>query len=337
MTYKAAGVDKQAAASVKEIIHKFARSTYTSSVVGKSGFFAGLYRLAGYRDPVLASSTDSVGTKLKLAVAMESYESLGADLVNLNVNDIYVAGAKPIFFLDYIAMEKLEPKAIEGLVKGMSQACKAAGCVLIGGETATMPDTYRKGDFDFVGFVVGAAERDELIDGSTVKPGDALIGIPSTGLHTNGFSLARRALGTDANPAILRRSYPELGRTLAEALLAPHRCYTPLLDPVLQKIKAMSHITGGALVGNTPRALPKGVTAIIRRGTWDELPIFGLIQRSGNIETAEMFNVFNMGIGMVVVVAAEDVAAVCRAASDATVIGEIVKQRDDQRVIIEGL
>lgn len=336
-TYKAAGVDRKALGDIKEVIHKYARQTYTLHVLSEAGLFSGMLRLAGYKDPVLAVSTDGVGTKLKVAVQMGQYESLGMDLVNLNINDVYTSGARPLLFLDYIGIEKPEQTVIEGLVRGMSQACQQAGCAFIGGETAQMPGTYQPGAFDFVGFVVGVVERDAIIDGSRVQPGDALLGVPSSGVHTNGFSLVRRVFGTDDNPSVLHRYHAELGCTLGEALLVPHRPYTPLLDPVLPHVKSMAHITGGGFFKNVPRVLPKGMAAHIRRGTWRELPIFHMLQESGGIDTLEMFSTFNMGLGMVLVVSAEAVTEVRKAVPEAEVIGEVVRQRDEQRIAIEGI
>jgi phosphoribosylformylglycinamidine cyclo-ligase len=304
-------------------------------VLGEEGRFSGLFQLAGYRDPVLVSSTDSVGTKLQVAVLMDSYESLGEDLVNLNVGDILTSGAKPLFFLDYIAMEKLDTKAVEGLIKGIARACREAGCALIGGETAQMGGTYLEGAFDFVGFVVGVVERDAIIDGSSVRDGDVLLGLPSSGVHTNGMSLVRRVFRIDENPSVLRQHHPELGRTLGEELLAPHRGYSTLLDPVLPKLKAVAHITGGGIVENVPRTLPEGMCAAVRRGTWREHPIFWMLQEEGGVDTDEMFRVFNMGLGMVLAVSPDDASGVQAALPDAVVVGEVVRQKDDRRVIIE--
>lgn len=334
-TYLSAGVDRHAADAVKDLIHSYARSTHTPQVLGEEGRFSGLFQLAGYRDPVLVSSTDSVGTKLQVAVLMDSYESLGEDLVNLNVGDIVTSGAKPLFFLDYIAMEKLDTKAIDGLIKGIARACRASGCALIGGETAQMGGTYLEGAFDFVGFVVGVVERDAIIDGSSVRDGDVLLGLPSSGVHTNGMSLVRRVFRIDENPSVLRQHHAELGRTLGEELLAPHRGYSKLLEPVLPKLKAIAHITGGGIVENVPRTLPEGMCAAVRRGTWREHPIFWMLQEEGGVGTDEMFRVFNMGLGMVLAVSPYDAPSVQEALPDAVVVGEVVRQKDERRVIIE--
>lgn len=334
-TYLSAGVDRTAAEVVKDLIHGYARSTHTPRVLGEEGRFSGLFHLDGYRDPVLVSSTDSVGTKLKVAVLMDSYESLGADLVNLNVGDILTSGAKPLFFLDYIAMETLDTKAIDGLIRGISQACRETGCALIGGETAQMGGTYQKDAFDFVGFVVGVVERDAIIDGSSVREGDLLLGVPSSGVHTNGFSLVRKVFRIDEDPSVLRRHYPELGRTLGEQLLVPHRSYAPLLEPILSKVKGIAHITGGGIVENLPRTLSEGLGASVRRGTWREPPIFWMLQEEGGIDTDEMFRVFNMGLGMVLAVSPDDASDIQAALPEATVVGEVTRQKGDQRVVIE--
>ena len=255
-TYLSAGVDLETLEEIKDKIVAFARVTHGPEVIDFGGGFAGMYRLAGYKDPVLVSSTDSVGTKLRIASLLGHYESLGTDLVNLNVNDILTRGARPLFFLDYISMGSLEIQRTDALLRGMAWACREAGCALIGGETAQTPGIYEEDAFDLVGFVVGAVERESLIDGSTIKEGDVLLGIPSSGLHTNGFSLVRRVFQTDSDGTAVHHHYDELNHTLGEELLIPHRCYYPLLEPVLPLIKGMAHITGGGLESNVPRVLP---------------------------------------------------------------------------------
>ena len=333
-TYRSAGVDLEALEGIRERIGALARVTHGPQVLGGPGGFAGLYRLEGYRKPVLVSSTDGVGTKLRIASLLGHHESLGIDLVNLNVNDILTRGAKPLFFLDYISMADLDHQRTDSLLRGMAWACREAGCSLIGGETAQMPGFYTKGAFGLAGFVVGVVELDAMIDGSRTSEGDVLVGVPSSGLHTNGFSLVRKVFDTDRDPAVLYKRYDELNRTLGEALLTPHRCYYPLLEPVLPMINAMAHITGGGLMENVPRGLPPGLSARLEAEAWDVPPIFHVVQREGNIDDQEMFRVFNMGLGMVVACAPDDVPAVA-AAAEGRVVGEVVRQRGETRVTVE--
>ena len=334
-TYLSAGVDRAAFEGIKEKIGAFSRITHGPQVIGAVGGFAGLYRLEGYREPVLVSSTDSVGTKLKIGSILGHYESLGLDLVNLNVNDILTQGAKPLFFLDYISMDSPEPQVMEALLRGMAWACREAGCALIGGETAQAPGVYVEDAFDLVGFVVGAVERESLIDGSVIREGDALLGIPSSGVHTNGFSLVRHIFRFEEDRSALYRRYDDLNHAIGEELLIPHRCYYPLLEPVLPMIKGMAHITGGGLEGNVPRVLPAGLAARVRLGSWEVNPIFNIIQREGNVEWDEMFHVFNMGLGMVLACDPEAVSELQSALPDARVVGEVSRQVGDERVVIE--
>jgi phosphoribosylformylglycinamidine cyclo-ligase len=307
MTYAAAGVDLQAAGRLKARIAEIARTARRPEVLADVGPFAGLFRLTGRRDPVLVASCDGVGTKARLAALMGAYESIGRDLVSLNVNDILTVGAEPLFFLDYIASHGLSEEAKVALVRGMAEACREAGCALLGGETADMPDIYRPGDFDLAGFVVGVVERDELIDGSRIVPGDVLLGLPSSGLHTNGYSLVRRVfrVGTGEDPAAERRRLeeyvPELGCTLGEELLRPHRCYLREVMAVRKLAKGIAHVTGGGIEANLARILPSGLRAVIDRRAWEVPPIFRLIQERGRVPDDEMWRVFNMGIGMVLV------------------------------------
>jgi phosphoribosylformylglycinamidine cyclo-ligase len=256
---------------------------------------------------------------------MGRFDTVGVDVVNHCVNDVFTSGAKPIFFLDYIGVGHLIPERAEALVKGVAEACQAVNCSLIGGETAQLPGIYPEEEFDLAGFAVGVVEKDAIIDGSTIVQGDALLAIVSNGLHTNGYSLARRVLGVEKDPSILSRTYPELGRTLGEALLEPHRCYYPLLEPVLPLIKGMSHITGGGLSENVPRVLPKGLGARFDTSTWEVPPIFTLIQEAGQVERGEMFDVFNMGVGMVLACAPDKTDEVRRLVPEARVVGEVVK------------
>lgn len=282
---------------------------------------------------MLVSSVDGVGTKLKIASALGKHDTIGADLVNHCVNDIFTGGAEPLFFLDYIAMGKLVPEQVESIAKGLAQACREIGCALIGGETAEMPGLYAGEDYDLVGFVIGVVEKDKIIKGDTITAGDNIIGLPSSGLHTNGYSLARRIFG-ETKPA-LNTVYPELGCTVGEALLAPHRCYYRELKPQLPLIKGMAHITGGGFVGNVPRVLPEGLTAKFNNQAWTVPPVFQLIQRMGKVDHDEMYRVFNMGIGMVVICSPENSNQLTGALPEAKVIGEIVEQQGEAPVVIE--
>ncbi len=333
-TYRSAGVDLDALDEMKERIGALSRVTHGPQVLGAPGGFAGLYRLEGYREPVLVSSTDGVGTKLRIASLLGHHESLGIDLVNLNVNDILTRGARPLFFLDYMSMGELDLQRTDSLLRGMAWACREAGCSLIGGETAQMPGFYTKDSFGLAGFVVGVVELEAMIDGSRTAEGDVLVGIPSSGLHTNGFSLVRKVFDIDRDPAVLYKRYDELNHTLGEALLAPHRCYSPLMEPVLPMISAMAHITGGGLVENLPRVLPAGLCARLESEAWEVPPIFRIVQREGNIDDHEMFRVFNMGLGMVAACAPEDAPAVV-AATGGRVVGQVVGQTGGERVVIE--
>jgi phosphoribosylformylglycinamidine cyclo-ligase len=283
---------------------------------------------------VLVSSVDGVGTKLKIAAALNKHDTVGADIFAHCVNDILTCGARPLFFLDYIAMGKIVPDRLEAIGKGLAAACKDAGCALIGGETAEMPGIYHGDDYDLVGFIVGVVEKDKIMMGADIVPGDAVLGLPSSGLHTNGFSLARKIFGETA--AALNKKYPRLGGTVGEALMATHICYLNQLKPLLPQIKGLAHITGGGIVGNVPRTLPKGLAARLDSKTWIKPPIFDLLQKQGSVETAEMYRVFNMGIGMAIVCVPEKVKKLTKALPGARVIGEVVKQKGDSRVIIDG-
>jgi len=306
-TYARAGVNLEAAARVKARMGELARHSRRPEVLADVGPFAGLFHLRGRRDPVLVASCDGVGTKARIAALLGAYEGLGRDLVSLNVNDILTVGAEPLFFLDYIAHHGLPEEALLALVRGMAEACREVGCALLGGETAEMPDVYAPGDFDLAGFVVGAAERGELIDGSRIAPGDVLLGLPSAGLHTNGYSLVRRVfrVGTGEDPAAERQRLeeyvPELGCTLGEELLRPHRCYLREVMAVRKLVKGIAHVTGGGIEANLARILPSGLRAVIDRRAWEVPPIFRLIQERGRVPDDEMWRVFNMGIGMVLV------------------------------------
>jgi len=334
-TYREAGVDVAEAERAVERIARAASATLTPSVLGGVGGFGGLYRFdpTTHPDPVLVSSTDGVGTKLKVAVALGRHDTIGVDLVNACVNDIAVTGADPLFFLDYLAVGSLRADAVEAIVGGVAAGCAAAGIPLIGGETAEMPDLYRGDDYDLAGFVVGVVARADLIDGSTVRAGDAVIGIPSSGLHTNGYSLARRILPERT----WREPMPDGERSIGDALLEPHRSY---LDDVRalrrlaadggEPIRAMAHITGGGWEGNVPRTLPDGLGVEIDTGTWPIPPIFSLIQSRGDIADDEMMRTFNVGIGLTVVVAPSAVEAALAAVPDACSIGRVVALEPDR-------
>ncbi len=332
-TYAAAGVDIDVAAKVKELIGKHARTTLRPEVLGGIGFFGGLFEVKGYQQPVLVSSVDGVGTKLKIASALAKHDTIGTDIVNHCVNDILTCGAEPLFFLDYIAMGKLVPGQVEAIAQGLARACHEVGCALIGGETAEVPGLYTGKDYDLVGFIIGVVEKEKIIMGRAIAAGDAIIGLPSSGLHTNGYSLVRKIFGE--TKAALGAYYPELGRTLGEELLEPHRCYYHQLKPLLPLIKGMAHITGGGLIGNVPRVLPQGLMAKFHAQAWAVPPIFRLVQQRGNVAQDEMYRVFNMGIGMVVICSPDNASHIIRALPEARVIGEVEKQVGRARVVID--
>jgi phosphoribosylformylglycinamidine cyclo-ligase len=332
MDYKASGVDIDAGNETVRRIRGLARSTFTSGVLSDIGSFGGLFRLqpGHYREPVLVASADGVGTKLKVAFLAQRHDTIGRDLVNHCVNDILVQGAEPLFFLDYLATGRLSPAVAESIVAGMAAACRENGCALLGGETAEMPGFYHDGEYDVAGFIVGAVDRPKLITGRTIAVGDVLVGVPSSGLHTNGYSLARRVvfehLGLGVNSYI-----PELSRTVGEALLEPHRSYLPVIKPILEggRIKGMAHITGGGITDNLPRVLPHGTAAVVDTSAWEVPPIFTWLERSGNIPHDDMMRTFNMGIGVIIVTGrdhADSFIAELTALGerDARVIGEIV-------------
>jgi len=308
MDYREAGVDISAADAAKARIKGLARATFNPQVLTEIGSFGGMFRpdLSPYRDPVLVASTDGVGTKIKVAILAGVHDTVGYDLVAHCVDDILVQGATPLFFLDYVALGKMDPGKVEQIVAGFSRACSEFGCPLIGGETAEMPGTYAEDDYDLAGFIVGVVERDKALP-REVREGDVLLGLPSAGLHTNGYSLARKVLlGTLGHR--VDTHLPELGTTVGRALLAPHRSYLAALEPLLErdKVRALAHITGGGFPGNIPRVLPEGLGAELRRGSWEVPALFRLIQKGGDVSDEEMARTFNMGIGMVVVVAPSD-------------------------------
>ncbi len=306
--YAAAGVDVDLGNRVKSGIQAMVKATHGPEVLGRIGGFGGLFRpnFRGMKDPVLVSSADGVGTKLKLAFQSGRHDTVGQDLVNHCVNDIAVIGARPLFFLDYIGAEKLEPQVFEQLLRGFAKACKAAGCAIVGGETAQMPGMYHPGEYDLVGTIVGVVDRPKLIDGSRVRAGDVILGLPSNGLHTNGYTLARSVL-FDRMQLKLSSKLPGIAKTLGDELLRVHRNYQPLLASLPHGlIRGLAHITGGGLVDNLPRVLPKTCDAIIDPKSWKVPAIFKHIRTGGGVDRAEMYQVFNMGIGMAVIVSATD-------------------------------
>jgi phosphoribosylformylglycinamidine cyclo-ligase len=304
MDYREAGVDITAADDAKARIKTLARGTFNAAVLTEIGSFGGMFRpdFSRYAEPVLVASTDGVGTKIKVAIAAGVHDTVGYDLVAHCVNDILVQGALPLFFLDYVALGRMDPAKVEAIVRGFSRACAEFSCPLIGGETAEMPGTYAEDDYDLAGFIVGVVEKKKALPRG-VAEGDTLLGLPSAGLHTNGYSLARKVL-FDRLGHRVDTHLSELGTTVGAALLAPHRSYLAALEPLLErdKIKALCHITGGGFPGNLPRVLPPGLGALVRRGSWEVPPLFRLIERGGNIAEDEMLRTFNMGVGMVVVV-----------------------------------
>lgn len=328
--YAAAGVDVDLGNVVKGGIHSLVKSTHGPEVLGKIGGFGGLFQpdLRGMRDPVLVASTDGVGTKLKIAFATGRHNTVGQDLVNHCINDIAVTGARPLFFLDYMASCELDPHVFREVLKGFAKACREGKCALIGGETAQMPGMYQPGEYDLAGTIVGLVDRTKLLDGSLVKPGDVLVGLPSNGLHTNGFSLARQVffgkLGLQPDSRL-----PGLKLTLGDELLRVHRNYQPLMASLPQGlVKAAAHITGGGLTDNLPRMLPPGCQASVRTASWRVPTLFNLLEKLGEIDPAEMFQVFNMGIGMVLVVSARRAEEAIRLTRGRQ-IGEIVEGNNE--------
>ena len=334
--YRESGVDLDRMDGLKERIKGFAATTHGPEVLDSSGSFAGLYQLSGYREPVLVASTDGVGTKIKIAAQLGHFESVGQDLVTLNVNDILTRGAKPLFFLDYVAFSKLDTQRLDNLMRGITWGCRETGCALIGGETAQMPQVYSGDEMDLAGFVVGAVERDQLLEPHNVEAGDILVGVPSSGLHTNGFSLVRRVFNTDGNPNVLYRRFDELNHQLGEELLVPHRSYYPLMEPVMRLVTGLAHITGGGLPGKLPAVFPDNLAAEITRGSWPVLPIFKIIQAEGGISDQEMYRVFNMGLGMVAVCPEANVAKVLECLPDAVVIGKMIARGEGEQVVFSG-
>ncbi len=334
-SYARAGVDIDLGNSLKRGLGRQLATTHGPEVLGQAGGFGGLFRVdfKGLREPVLVSSIDGVGTKLKLAVALDRHDTIGQDLVNHCVNDIAVVGARPLFFLDYVGTGKLEPHVFGQILQGMVKACRAAGCALVGGETAQMPGIYQPGDYDLAGCIVGVVERRRIIDGRRIRPGDVVLGLPGDGLHTNGYSLARDILFNTMKLTPAAR-LPELRRTLGEELLRVHPNYQPklaALPPGL--VKGAAHITGGGLVDNLPRILPGDCDALIETSAWKVPPLFEVLAQGGDVPRAEMFQVFNMGIGMALIVAAKQAAAALAGLPRARTIGRIVAGTGQTQII----
>jgi phosphoribosylformylglycinamidine cyclo-ligase len=326
--YEEAGVDIRRGYQAVELMKKHVASTYTSGVVSDLGGFGGLFELdvKDTPNPVLVCGTDGVGTKIKIAFALDRHDTIGIDCVAMCVNDVICCGAKPQVFLDYIALGHLDPAKVEQIVKGVAEGCRQAGCALIGGETAEMPGMYQGGEYDLAGFCTALVDKSKIFDNASITEGDVLIALPSSGVHSNGFSLVRHIFGLDGNSEILQEVYPELGTTLGEALLKSTRIY---VDEVLGlarqiRIKGASHITGGGFYENIPRSLPSGLGARIRRSDVRVLPIFTLLQRAGSVSEHDMFNTFNMGVGMVLIVGKEDVRTALDLLAGSYVLGEVV-------------
>lgn len=323
--YKKAGVDIDAGAKAVSLMRDAVRATYTPPVLSDVGNFGGLFslkNLAGIANPVLVASTDGVGTKTKVASAMNQWDTIGMDLVNHCINDILVQGATPLFFMDYVASDKLDPQQIADIVTGMATACKATNTALLGGETAEMAGVYVSGEVDVVGTIVGVVDGYHVIDGLKIKTGDQIIALPSSGLHTNGYTLARAILADNDWTA----DNTDLGQSIGSALLAPHRCYLSEFLTIRDDVTVlgMAHITGGGVTDNLPRILPEGLGAKIDRTTWDIPAIFQMIENKGDVNTAEMFRVFNMGLGMLIVLSSDDAQTAVNLLDDAWIVGEIV-------------
>jgi phosphoribosylformylglycinamidine cyclo-ligase len=329
ITYSDAGVSIDNANIAVAKIREYAKSTFNARTLTEIGSFGGMFSAAfpEMDEPILVASADGVGTKVKVAFLANIHNTVGQDLVNHCVNDILVQGARPLFFLDYFATGVVVPEVTASVVEGMAIACKENSCVLLGGETAEMPSMYSDGEYDLAGFIVGIVDKKNVIDGKSIEAGDCLLALPSNGLHTNGYSLARKLLFEIGNHNVDTK-LDELEGTLAEVLLKPHRSYLKPLEPLLStgKIKGLAHITGGGLLENIPRILPENVSVEIKRGTWNELPIFGIMQSLGNVEDSEMFRAFNMGIGMVIVCQESDKDFIkCVLGEECVEIGQVVE------------
>jgi len=339
--YRQAGVDIDAGGRAVDLMRQAVKSTHGPRVLADVGYFGGLFALDGQ---VLVASADGVGTKLKLAFVLGTHRSIGHDIVNHCVNDILMCGARPLFFLDYIASGKIVPEQIAEIVGGMAEACREAECALLGGETAEMPGMYHDGEYDVAGFIVGGVERDRLVLGEGIVPGDVVLALPSNGLHTNGYSLARKVFALEGDLQEVRTRLgcyeKSLDRTLGEALTEPHRSYLleigPLLDLPERPVKGMAHITGGGLIENIPRILPERCAVELYTDAWEVPPLFKLIEQEGQIDPAEMVRVFNMGLGMVIVTSPEQASAVKYNTPEAIEVGRVIEHKDGSRVQLRG-
>lgn len=344
ISYKDAGVDIDAKMQAIDRLKKRAQSTLGSSA-GPIGHFGGTWRLQGPADQILVASADGVGTKLRLAFTLggDAHVTIGADIVNHCVNDILALGATPLFFLDYFATGKLDPETVEAVVGGIADACSASGVALLGGETAEMPDMYAEGEYDLAGFIVGSVTEDRIVDGSSIRPGDIVLGLPSTGLHTNGYSLARKVAGLTGDHAHDREALaaPLDGTegTLGDALIAGHRSYLREVMPLLDRglVRGMAHITGGGLVDNLPRTLPENCIAVLDPESWPSLPIFDALVERAHLSLAERYRVLNMGVGFVLVVRPEDAETVMSELTEAVAIGKIIARQTTDESAVQGL
>ena len=337
-TYAAAGVDLAAAAAVKDTIRGIAAATLGSAVIAGPGGFGGVIDPDPSGDTLLVASTDSVGTKIRIADALGRHDTVGVSIVNHCINDILPAGARPLFFLDYIGLSRFDPEKIAEIVSGLAKACTEAGCALLGGETATMPDIYHGNDYDLAGFIVGTVRRDALLKPENTRAGDVILGLASDGLHTNGYSLVRSVFETDDNASVLASNVPETSHTLGELLLRPHLSYLDAIGPVLDRIRGLGHITGGSFYKNIPRALADGLGADVDISTWTVPPLFNFIQETGHIEDREMFSVFNMGVGMAIIVEPGLADDVLSSVPGAFRIGEVVERAPgEERTKLIGL
>lgn len=334
-SYRQSGVDLDRLDDLKDRIRGLAASTHGPEVIEGGSSFAGLFQMGGDTGPVLVASTDGVGTKLKIAAQLGHFESVGRDLVTLNVNDILTKGARPLFFLDYVAFSEVDAQALDSLMRGIAWGCRETQCALIGGETAQMPGVYTDGEMDLAGFVVGVVERDHLLEPGRVREGDCLLGIPSSGLHTNGYSLVRRVFNTDEDPAALFHRFDGLSHQLGEELLQYHRSYYPMLAPALGLLNGLAHITGGGLPGKMPAVLPDDLTASFDTAAWTPPAIFAVLQREGNISDEEMFRVFNMGLGMVAICPEANVAAFREIIPESMVVGRVIRRDSDEQVLLK--
>lgn len=333
-TYQEAGVNIDAGNEAVELMKADVRRTFRPEVLTEIGNFSGLFALdnAKYQEPVLVSGTDGVGTKLKIAMMCDRHDTIGIDAVAMCVNDILVQGAEPLFFLDYIAVGSLKPEKVAAIVRGVAEGCLQAKCSLIGGETAEMPGFYGPDEYDIAGFAVGVVEKSRILTGESIAPGDVVLGLASTGVHSNGFSLVRKIFFDQGGYGV-DHVFPELGMPLGEALLTPTRIYVREIQPLLEKglLKAMAHITGGGLIENIPRVLPDGVDVELNSGSWNVPPIFTLMQKLGNVDFTEMHRVFNMGIGMALITSVEKAAEIIDILPQVKLIGKVTK--GDKKVI----